>query len=262
MCLILFTVEYPAGYRMILAANRDEFYERPTASLHFWPDAPDILAGRDLKSGGTWLGITRNRRFAAITNYRDPASIRPEAPSRGGLVAKFLLGTETAPAYLQRTAPSAMGYNGFNLILADDSGAYWFCNRTNGFEKLPPGIYGLSNHLLDTPWPKVRLGKERFRLMAGSMAETTTNAFFDLLLDQTYPPDTELPKTGVEPAWEKRLSPVFITSASYGTRSCSLLLWKKDGGIDFTERSYSSRSAMDGAPPLHGHTREYRMTSL
>lgn len=261
MCLILFTVDQPAGYRMILAANRDEFYDRPSAALHFWPDAPEILAGRDLKSGGTWLGITRGGRFAAITNYRDPAAIRPDAPSRGALVAGFLLGAESAAAYLRRITPSAGIYNGFNLIIADVSGVYWLCSRKNGYEKLRPGIYGLSNHLLDTPWPKVRKGKEKFRRLADSMATSDSGAFLDLLADQGFPPEAELPSTGVGPVWEKRLSPLFITSAAYGTRCSSVLIWEKDGYVSLTERGYRPRSGLDGAPPLRGHTRQYRLNS-
>ena len=150
MCLILFAWKMQQNFPLVLAANRDEFYERPSAPADFWDDAPDLLAGRDLRDGGTWLGITRGGRVAALTNYRDPASLKTEAPSRGMLVSDYLRGRENPGAYLGRIAPEADRFNGFNLLVGDPDELFCFSNR-GARERLQPGIYGLSNHLLDTP---------------------------------------------------------------------------------------------------------------
>ena len=157
MCLILVAWQAHPGYPLLVAANRDEFYARRTASADFWPESPQVLAGRDLEAGGTWLGITRQGRFAALTNYRDPSSHKPQAPSRGKLVADFLRGKDSIDAYLDTL--DAIAYNGFNLLLGDGKQLIAFSNITMQRHELAPGVYGLSNALLDTPWPKVGAGK-------------------------------------------------------------------------------------------------------
>ncbi len=157
MCLIVFAWRQHPDFPLIVAANRDEFYERPTLAADFWADHPEVLGGRDLKEMGTWLGITRKGRFAALTNYRDPLHVRADAPSRGWLVRDFLTGERGAEDYLARLRDRGAAYNGFSLILGDAAGLYYYSNRgEEGPAALAPGVYGLSNHLLDTPWPKVR----------------------------------------------------------------------------------------------------------
>ena len=151
MCLLLLAIRTHPEYKLILAANRDEYYDRPTAAANFWEEAPHLLAGRDLRTRGTWLGITRKGRIAAITDYRDPASVKANTTSRGRLVSDFLLGEESPAEYLDKLAKEQDRYNGFNLIIGEKDRLYWYSNRGDGARKLSPGIYGLSNRLLDTP---------------------------------------------------------------------------------------------------------------
>ena len=248
MCLILFAYRQHPGYRLILAANRDEFYGRPTAPAAFWEDAPDLLAGRDLKSGGTWLGVTRAGRFAAITNYREPDVHLEGAPSRGELVAGFLQSDRAPQAYLDRLAASADRYNGFNLIVGDAGAMGYFSNREGTVRMLGPGVYGLSNHLLDTPWPKVEQGKTLLEAYLGN-GEMDEAALLAALNDPTQVPDAALPDTGVGLAWERMLSPLFIQSPGYGTRASSVLLIRHNGEVTFAERTFQA-----GEP---GETRRY-----
>jgi uncharacterized protein with NRDE domain len=153
MCLILLAYQTNPEYPFVLAANRDEFYDRPTESADFWADEPHILAGRDLQGGGTWLGLTRRGRFAALTNFRDPASLRADAPSRGELVSRFLSGNEDAPSFLAWLRGNGARYNGFSLLFGTTDDLYHYCNRDDG-GPLAAGVHGLSNALLDTPGPR------------------------------------------------------------------------------------------------------------
>jgi uncharacterized protein with NRDE domain len=241
MCLILFAWKMHRGFPLVLAANRDEFYERPTAPADFWDEAPDLLAGRDLRGGGTWLGITRKGRLAALTNYRDPATMRKNAPSRGHLVSRYLLGNETPEAYLRQVAADASRYNGFSLIVGDPSELFCFSNRGE-FLCLAPGIYGLSNRLLDTPWPKVELGKKALSKAMEEKREPMVETLLALLADRSRPPDDRLPETGVGMERERVLSPLFIESPAYGTRSSTVLMMDRRGGVTFVERSFSGGS--------------------
>lgn len=235
MCLILFAYEAHPDYRLILAANRDEFYERPTEPAAFWEDDSGVLAGRDLRCGGTWLGMTRAGRFAAVTNYRGPDEQRPDAPSRGALVASFLRAHEAPDAFLARLAPKADRYNGFNLLAGDAQHLYYFSNRAAAVRRLSAGVYGLSNDLLDTPWPKVEAGKAALRrVLEGPV---TTEALLALLADPAPAPDERLPDTGVGLEWERVLSPRFIATPAYGTRSSTVLLIGYDGRVTFVERT-------------------------
>ena len=169
MCLILFAWQAHPDYPLVVAANRDEWRERPAAPATWWDDAPDILAGRDLEAGGTWLGVTRSGRFAAITNFRDPADRRSTAPSRGQLVADFLRGDDSPRNYLEALSPKAARYNGFNLLLADEKSMCYFGSREGEIIDVPPGIHGLSNHLLDEPWPKVEKAKSALGAILGAL---------------------------------------------------------------------------------------------
>jgi uncharacterized protein with NRDE domain len=239
MCLILLAYDAHPLYRLILAANRDEFFSRPAAPAFFWEDAPQLLAGRDLKEGGTWLGLTRSGRIAAITNYRDPRSERKDAPSRGGLVSGFLRGAMPVEDYLAFLRREGVAYNGFNLIFGDMKRLCWFSNRGGDPQFLQPGIHGISNYLLDTPWPKVSHGKEAVERLVVAGKNIEPDALFAILADRTIAPDSLLPETGVGIELERLLSPLFISAPTYGTRSSTVILIDREGEVTFIERSFN-----------------------
>ena len=237
MCLILMAYRHHKRYPLILAANRDEFYNRPTLPADLWEDQPGILGGRDLQGLGTWLGISNRGRLAAITNYRDPASIKPDAPTRGLLVSNFLAGSDSARTYLQKLSESGDRYNGFNLILFDDTGLWYYSNRGERILALKPGIHGLSNHLLNTRWPKINRG---LAALENSLTNTETvnpEKLMHLLEDRSIASDDALPNTGVGIEWERVLSPMFIESENYGTRCSSIVLFDNASNIDFIEKT-------------------------
>ncbi|MBL7993895.1 NRDE family protein [bacterium] len=238
MCLILLSYHAHPAYPVIIAANRDEFYDRRTKPAAYWDDNPEILAGKDLQGGGTWLGVSKRGRIAMITNYREPGSFNPDAPTRGKLVSDFLAGHETAMNYLQHVKRGAQSYNGFNLILGDDSGFYYFSNRSGEIKQLQRGVFGLSNHLLDTPWPKVEKSKKHL-LKALEQTQINENEIFAILSDTARADDTRLPDTGVGIELEKILSPVFIRSPKYGTRCSTVILIDKNANVRFVERTYA-----------------------
>jgi uncharacterized protein with NRDE domain len=244
VCLILFAHRAHADYRLVLAANRDEWFGRPTAPAGFWSDAPDVLAGRDLEAQGTWLGVTRAGRFAAITNFRDPGSNRADAPSRGGLVSAFLTSTVSPLAYLESLRPDAVRYNGFSLLVGDAASLLYFSNREGTVRELSPGIYGLSNHLLDVPWPKVRIGKAR--LAASLNGRVDAQRLLEALDDTDQAPEEALPRTGVSLEWERQLSPLRIRAGEYGTRSSTILLIAAEGEVLFVERSFTASGGQSG----------------
>ena len=237
MCLIIFAYNVHPSYKLILAANRDEFYERPSSPADFWADQPQVLAGQDLKEGGTWLGVTKKGKFAAITNYRDPSAFKSNALSRGGLVSRFISGKQNPSHYLEKISPQADKYNGYNLILGEGSDLFVFSNR-GGKHKLKPGIYGLSNHLLNTPWPKVSRGKKLLKAALDKKGSELEEILFDLLADRHIPPDNKLPATGIGLEWERMLSSIFITSPVYGTRSSTILLIGKNRRVRFVEKVF------------------------
>ena len=242
MCLILFAYKVHPSFRLIVAANRDEFYERPSMPAGFWDDAPQVLAGRDLKEGGTWLGIAREGKFASVTNYRDPAALRTSAPSRGKLVGNYLTGAKSAAAYLEKIAKPAQEYNGFNLIVGDNSDLIVYSNRGEK-QELTAGIYGLSNRFLNTPWSKVVRGK---KFLAGAMKKKKgadlEAELFRILADRRTAPDDKLPSTGIGSDWEKVLSSIFIESPGYGTRSSTILLIGRNRRVKFVEKVFDGRS--------------------
>jgi uncharacterized protein with NRDE domain len=241
MCLILFAWKTHKYFPLILIANRDEFYERPTAPAAFWEDTPGLLAGRDLREGGTWLGITRKGRLAALTNYRDPTARKDGAPSRGKLVSDFLRGRRAPEAYLRWLSPKAARYNGFGLLVGNPNELCYFSNR-GALIRLLPGVHGISNHLLDTPWPKVERGKQTLRDHLEREKTPSPEALFTLLADRARPPDERLPVTGVGLEWERVLSPLFIESPDYGTRSSIVLLIDRRGRVTFIERVFDGDS--------------------
>lgn len=225
MCLIVFAWHVIPDMPLIAAGNRDEFYERPAKPADWWDDYPQIYAGRDLQGGGTWIGVTRDGRFAAITNIRAPSEMRSDAPSRGALVTNYLAGQMSADDYIDAIAPQAADYNGFNLLVGDSDQLIWFSNRGDGDERngkaLAPGIYGLSNSLLDCAWPKVVRTKAQFASLLCQGAPE--DAFFEMLTDTTCASDCRLPKTGVSIERERLLSAVCIESPDYGTRVSTLV---------------------------------------
>ncbi len=241
MCLILFSYKQHPLYPLVLAANRDEFYDRPSAPASFWEDRPDLLAGRDLKEGGTWFGITRQGRMAALTNYRDPAAVKLQAPSRGWLVKDYLSGEEDTDVYLKQLEKQADRYNGFSVILGDPFHLHYFSNRS-GRMALSPGLYGLSNHLLNTPWPKVERGKRALAALLSQRDEPLPEDLFSILKDQARPEDQHLPDTGIGLEWERILATMFIASPIYGTRSSSLLLVDRHRRVTFVERTFNGGS--------------------
>jgi len=247
MCLILVAWQCRHEFPLVVAANRDEFHRRPTQPAAFWDDQPELLAGRDLAGGGTWLGITRQGRFAALTNFRDPSRHDPHAPSRGRLVADFLCSEADIDGYLARLDPGR--YNGFNLLLCDGRRLVAFNNVTFERHELAPGIYGLSNALLDTPWPKVGAGKTA---LEAALAHLPAEHGLWVLLgdDRTYP-DAELPATGIPLEWERLLSAAFVRAADYGTRSSTVLILSAGGVATFDEQSWLP----NGVP---GERRRYR----
>lgn len=253
MCLILLSYDMHPVYRMILAANRDEYYNRPTAPLAFHDDLPEILGGRDLKHQGMWLGVTRSGRIAAITNYRDPGINISNAPSRGFLVRDFLAGDSSPIGYLEHVRSNKDRYNGYNLLVGDRSELFYYSNHGNGIQKLASGMHGLSNHLLDTPWPKITKGKSNLEKLLNGKGKINPEDIFDILKDGAYPPNHMLPDTGVGLEWERVLSPLFITSEFYGTRSSSIIFIERQGRITFLERTF----VHDGGVSKAEKTREY-----
>ncbi len=237
MCLILFAYQVHPSYKLIFAANRDEFYERPTASAHWWEDPQHVLGGKDLKAGGSWLGMSKTGKIAALTNYREPANIKRGAPSRGDIVKDFLTREWDTSTYTQILKEKGEAYNGFNLIYGHVDQLQYFSNRASGPQKISPGIYGLSNHLLDTPWPKVVKGKEKLSKYVQS-TDPSADEVINWLYNTALAPDVELPATGVPLEWERILSAMFIQSSRYGTRSSTAILVDQDDRVTFHERSY------------------------
>lgn len=296
MCLLVLAWNTHPRYRLVVAANRDEYHDRPAAALSRWLD-PDILAGRDLRAGGTWLGIDRRRRFGIVTNFRDrpteaaPVTLpggrpvrqrrlrlrgygsqssprvlppartlgipprraalqhaAPTAPSRGGLIPRYLAGTASPGDYLAALEPEASGYGGFNLLVADGESLWYASNRGAPFARaLSPGVHGLSNERLDTPWPKLRRVRQGFEhwLRAGGGAED--GELFTLLADRSPAADgEELPSTGLAPEWERILSSPFVLHESYGTRCSTVLAIDPAGACYLAERRFDPSGACSG----------------
>lgn len=239
VCLLLLAHGADPGRPLLVAANRDEFHARPTAPAAFWEDAPDVLAGRDLSAGGTWLGVTRSGRFAALTNFRDPAGHDPRARSRGTLVAGFLRGKDGPEEYLRAVSAEEGRYNGFNLLAGSPGDLWLFESRTGRLRRLGSGVFALSNALLDTPWPKVERARRAFRLLLDDRpGEVAAEDLLSVVADRTVPPDEELPSTGVGIEWERVLAPAFIVTPEYGTRTSTAVLFDSGGGIELVERSF------------------------
>ena len=236
MCLIAIAFQCHSHYPLIVVANRDEFYDRPTLPAGFWHDSPELLAGRDQQAGGTWLGINKNGRFAAITNYREGKP--PPAPrSRGELTINFLTGNASASEYGRLLKASNELYNGYSLLLYDGLQLVACSNRHQLIKSLSPGLYGLSNHLLDTPWPKVVLAKDNLKALLKEQ-QITAEQLMECLSSKTPFSSDQLPNTGLGPGWERSLSPPFVNSQEYGTRCCTTLLVSDARKVVFSEQSF------------------------
>ena len=272
MCLIVFDWRPHAadGALFTLAANRDEFLRRTADPMQWWNDAPDVLAGRDLVGGGTWLGMTRGGRFAALTNYRAPHEMRPDAPTRGTLVSRWLLGAaaasgagklpDTPLGYLEEVARDGEIYNGFNLVIGDwqRRELAWYCNRgDHAPAPLPEGTHGISNAVLDTPWPKLVKKRAGLAQLAADGLEVPLERLIDLMRDPSVARDSELPATGIPLERERALSAAFIETPEYGTRGTTALRVRVSGDrldVEARERSDddgSHRIARPGAFERH-----------
>ena len=245
MCLInLHYGEHPT-YKLVVAANRDESYDRPTAQADFWEENPDLLAGRDLVHNGTWLGITKSGRFAALTNYRDPAEFGIEKKSRGDIVKDFLMANIDPVEFLEIARKNKDEYAGFNLIVGNADGLYYFSNKQAEIKEIPMGTHSLSNEYLNTPWPKVTKGKARLQDYVRQHEVMETDALFDILHDTEMASDELLPDTGVGVDLERKLSSLFIKTPNYGTRCSTVVLVGHDDSITFVERTFSKGIAVD-----------------
>ena len=266
MCLILFAWKSHPDYPLVVAANRDEFYERDTEKMDWWSEHPELLAGRDradvLGSPGTWLGFTKSGRFAALTNVRAPSEKNPDARTRGELSLMYLTGEHKPDGFIQHNAKRFEQYNGFNMLMADlsnpsDAQMHWVSNRMMLGQSIRPrktfpqnaldaGVYGLSNAMLDTPWPKVT---HRVAAFAQTLAMDQGNLkhadqYLHLLSDNRVAVDQELPSTGVSKEWEKALSPAFVQTPMYGTRSSTVLRIRKDGAFEMVERRFDANGTI------------------
>jgi len=256
MCLLVLAWKAHPRYRLVVAANRDEFHARPAAPMSRWPQPNDMLAGRDLLAGGTWLALDRRRRFAVVTNFRDLQTAQPDAPSRGQLIPRYLADDASAGTFLAALQPQAPAFAGFNLLLADQDSLWYACNRISAdagaappfMRALEPGIHGLSNQFLDTPWPKLRRVRERFDQWLGqTRGEASDRELFAILDDRRrVAADEELPQTGLSPEWERVLSAPFVLDPRYGTRCSTVLLLEHSGAFTLVERRFDAQGRFSG----------------
>jgi uncharacterized protein with NRDE domain len=245
MCLLVFAWRAHPRHRLVLAGNRDEFHARPAAPADWWTERADLLAGRDLEAGGTWLGVTRAGRFAVVTNFREMGERRPHAPSRGRLVVDYAAHTAGPVAWLEALATDAQRYAGFNLVAGDADTVAYYSNRDGAPRALAPGIYGLSNHLLDTPWPKLERVRARFTALLRA-PRVELEDLLAPLADTTPAADDELPRTGLTHALERALSAPFIVTPSYGTRCSTALVIDGDGRCELLERRFDPAGSVAG----------------
>ncbi|MDO6565196.1 NRDE family protein [Amphritea sp. 1_MG-2023] len=238
MCLILFAYHYHPEYKLILIANRDEFYHRPTRPMQYWPDQPHLLAGKNLEQGGTWLGLTRNGRFSALTNYRN-GLLQPQGyRSRGHLPLDFLLSDQRCDAFIRHTNTQA--FNGFNQLIDDGEQLCYLSNQADTLQPVPTGIHGISNAVFDTPWPKLVAAKQALKNTLDRQP-FSADSLIQLMQDPTTYSDEELPNTGIAVALERQLSASFIRSEHYGTRATTALLIKHDGSTTVVEQNYDAQ---------------------
>jgi len=255
MCLILFGFRAHRHFPLVVAANRDEHYSRPAAPAGFWTDRPDIYAGRDLEKGGTWMGINTNGRFAAITNYREGRPGPAASRSRGELVSNFLTGSQSTADFFAAAAQSANDYNPFSMIAGDLDALSFYSNRGTGIHSITPGIHGLSNHLLDTPWPKVVAGTAAMSTTCDLVDPDAISAtLFAALAERSSAQDMQLPDTGISRQRERELSPPFISGEHYGTRTSTVMLVHASGDVFVHEKRFGPHGV-----PLGADARAFRL---
>ncbi|MCU0760139.1 MAG: NRDE family protein [Steroidobacteraceae bacterium] len=258
MCLLVVAWRAHPRYRVVVAANRDEFHARPTAPMAPWSDGPPIIAGRDLQAGGTWIGVDARRRFGLVTNFRELARPRHTAPSRGRLVPGFLAAPLRASTYLDALGTDAQGYAGFNLLLGDDDELVYGSNRAERFATvLQPGLHGLSNHLLDTPWPKLRRVRGALQQWIARATAGADDAGWEresadaewlmrVFADRERAAAPHDPSSGLSPEWERTLSAPFVLHPDYGTRCTTVLLVGHDGRAWLGERRFGPDGRASG----------------
>jgi uncharacterized protein with NRDE domain len=242
MCILFIAVEQHPNFPLIIAANRDEFHPRPTQASAFWPEYPDVLAGKDLEAGGSWMGVSKQGKLAALTNIRAPGKERADANSRGELVMDFLSKDYSGSDYLRHLSKSAGKYNGYNLLFGQLDNLQVYNNFEDSVYSLNKGIYGLSNANLNSPWPKLDLGRSELARYCQQSAELNIEHLFKLLGNSSQADDEVLPQTGVPIEWERRLSSIFISSPEYGTRSSTVLLLDSFKQVFWQERSFNPQS--------------------
>lgn len=250
MCLAVLAFHALPQTPVLIAANRDEFHARPTLAAAQWSDAPGVYAGRDARAGGTWMGVTDTGRFAVVTNFREPGRVIENAPSRGELVEQYLRGTTPPDQYLAMLHERAQAYNGFNLVLGTLTQTWYLSNRDSAPRQLAPGIYALSNHLLDTPWPKLARTKAAFTEVLRHPHQPDVAALFAALADKEPADDADLPETGLSLERERLLSSPFIVSPDYGTRSSCVIALHHNGQGELHERRFGPDGQMAGQSKL------------
>jgi len=256
MCLILFAWQAHPHYPLVVAANRDEFHDRPTAPAEFWQESPSILAGRDIQAGGTWMGVSRNGRFAAISNYREPLFKTSKTEySRGHLVRDFLLGDSAPASHAEHLQTRGADYRGFNLLIGDTDTLLYLSNRTQRPACVNAGIHGLSNHLLDTDWPKVNFGRTQLETIL-KHGDVNPEALLELLADRGTKPPTSLAAEELQSEPESMTKRIFIDSPVYGTRSSTVLLVSQSGEISFIERQFDTSGT-----PIGTRSHNYKISS-
>ncbi|KAA3653784.1 MAG: NRDE family protein [Proteobacteria bacterium] len=248
MCLIALAWQHHPDYPLVVVANRDEFFERPAAPAGWWPETPGLLAGRDLRGGGTWLGVGRNGRFAALTNYRDPARLRNDARSRGDLVVRSVMSASAATTLSEQILAERSAYNPFNLLICDGDALVAIESVTGRSQRLAPGIHTLSNQLLDTPWPKAIAARRGLGEALHGMPDI--DRLIEVLRSDRPAADADLPATGVPLAWERMLSSCFIRAPGYGTRCTTVVLRSSSGQVHFVEARWQQAGQPDGRTDL------------
>jgi len=259
MCLVVIAWRKHPHYPLVVAANRDELHARPTAPLAPWDEPPGIVGGRDLEAGGTWLGLDGGSRLGIVTNFRERLVRRHDAPSRGGLIPGFLSGRLDAESYLERLKPDAGSYAGFNLLLLDQTGLWYACNRSKEFARpLPAGVYGLANHELDMPWPKLVRARTKVNAWIERTAARADSAvaeeLFDILYDREPAAldatDHDDLAAGLPAAWRRAVSAPFVVNPEYGTRCSTVILADRTGRCVVRERSFSPDAGIAGERAL------------
>ncbi|BBB27806.1 NRDE family protein [Amphritea japonica] len=242
MCLILFAYNYHPDYRLILTANRDEFYARPTRPMQYWPEQSSLVAGKDLEQGGTWLGLTNQGRFSALTNHRDGRQPKQGDRTRGNLPLDFLLSEQSCETFINSLSPDR--FDGFNQLIDDGEQLCYLSNRSHALQPVPAGIHGLSNAVFDTPWPKLEARKTALKDCIDS-GELSSDKLIQLMANTDTFPDSRLPDTGITLDFERMLSASFIRSENYGTRATTALLIKHNGEAEIVEQNYELGGATE-----------------